>query len=168
MRRRTMIALAVPAILAALAFPLNAQTERRPMRIMAGDALDLTPEQEARLDEMAKAHQAARKDLFDRMEKLRGELDDLVEAPDYDPGKADGLIDEMARLRAEQQKAGLRHRIEFRKVLTPEQLKKLDDYRESFGRSRRAGFRPPFGRGAGRLGGPAMRGFRLRHARWRW
>ena len=29
------------------------------------------------LDEMAKAHQAARKDLFDRMEKLRGELDDL-------------------------------------------------------------------------------------------
>jgi len=169
MRHRTLTAMTLVAILAVLAFPLRGQTERRPMRTMVRDVLDLTPEQEAKLEEMAQAHWAARKDLFGRMAKLRGELDDLIKASDYDLGKADELIDEMARLRAEQEKAGLRHRIEMRNVLTPDQIKKMDAYRGSFfGRGRGAGSLRPFGRGAGRLGAFAGRGFRMRPCRWRW
>jgi Spy/CpxP family protein refolding chaperone len=167
MKRRATIALTVLAVLAALAVPAGAQTERRPMRLLAADALDLTPEQEAKLDELAEAHRASGKDVFDRMDKLRGELDDLTKSPDFDMGKAEKLIDEMSRLRADREKAGLRHRLEMRKVLTPEQLKKLDECRASFGRGGRAGFGRGLGRRLGRLERFPGRAFGLRHLRWR-
>lgn len=169
MKHRMLTVLTVTAVLAALAFPLHAQSGRRPMRMMAGDALDLTPEQEAKLDALAEAHRTAGKDVFDRMDKLRGELDELTKSPDFDLGKADQLIDEMSRLRAGQDKAGLRHRLEMRKVLTPEQLKKLDEYRASFGRGRNAWLGGAFGRGVGRFDRPGGgRGFRTHYPRRRW
>jgi Spy/CpxP family protein refolding chaperone len=113
------------AIMTVLVFPLQGQTERRPLRMMARDILDLTPEQEARFDEMAKAR------------------------------------------RAERQKAELRHRMEMRKILTPEQLKKLDEYRDSFRDRGRNNRMRAFGRRMGRFGGGFLgRGFRF-HRRWR-
>ncbi|MBN2206169.1 MAG: Spy/CpxP family protein refolding chaperone [Candidatus Aminicenantes bacterium] len=168
MRHRTLTVLTVAAVVAALVVPLGAQAERRPMRMMVGDVLDLTAEQEAKLDALAEKHWAARKDLFDRTAKLRDEMDELLRSPDYDLGKAEGLIDETARLRAEQQKAGLRYRLEMRNVLTPEQLKKLDAYRGAFGRDRRVGMRPSLGRGAGRFDRFDGRGWRMRFPRRRW
>lgn len=166
MRSRTLSAMAFLTIMTVFIFPLQGQTERRPIRMMGRDILDLTPEQEAKFDELAKARRAERKDFLDRMGKMRGELNALVKNPNLDPSKADGLIDEMARLRAERQKAGLRQRSEIRKILTPQQLKKLDEYRDSF-RDRGGDNRMrAFGRRMGRFGGGFHgQGFRF-HRRW--
>lgn len=168
MKRRTLSAMAFLAILTVLVFPLQGQTERRPFRMMARDILDLTPEQQTGFDEMAQARESERKDFFDRMKKINGELEAVLKDPGLDPKKADGLIDEMARLRAEHLKSGLRHRYDMRKILTPDQIKKLDEYREAFRAGRRAGRMRPLGRRFGRFGGGFPgRGFRFR-SRSRW
>jgi len=125
MKSRTLNAMALLAIMPVLVFPLQGQTERRPLRMMVRDILDLTPEQEARFDEMAKAR------------------------------------------RAERQKAGLRQRMEMRKILTPEQLKKLDEYRDSFRDRGRNNRMRVFGRRMGRFGGGFHGGGFRFNRRWR-
>ena len=76
------------------------------------------------------------------MQKLRGELNPLLRDPKADPNKVNGLFDQIAKLGAEQAKKGFAGRQNLAKILTPEQLTKLQNFRGRMGMG-------PMGRGMG-------------------
>ncbi len=131
--------------------------ERRP-RLLAGEFLNLTPEQKAKIEELRKSRQHERKAFADQMQKYRTELRDLMKDPQANEKKINGLIDEMFKLRATQMKNAIKHREQVNKVFTPEQLEKMKKFRPRMGALRgprmgafgpRRGFgrgwhRPPF------------------------
>lgn len=96
------------------------------------DALQLTPEQEKKLEEFRKARQEEARAFQEKMQKMREEFRKLMDDPKADRKKLESMIDEMSRLRAERMKNALKNREEWRKIFTPEQLKKLDEYRKDF------------------------------------
>jgi len=93
------------------------------------DFLKLTPEQEAKLKEMRKTRQDEMKAFRDEMQKLRGELNPLLEDPKADQNKMNGLIDQISKLNGERMKKSLANRNPLQKILTKEQLDKLDQVR---------------------------------------
>lgn len=124
-----------------LAASLNAQPMfgRRMMGHGAGagyqllkDVLQLTPEQEKKLEEFRKARQEEAMAYREKMVKLRDEFRKARQDAKADEKKINGLIDEMARLRAERMKAAFKNRKEWEKIFTPDQLKKLEEYRNDF------------------------------------
>lgn len=124
-----------------LAASLNAQPMfgRRMMGGGAGagyqllkDALQLTPEQEKKLEEFRKARLEEAKAHREKMTGLREEFRKLMADPKADEKKVNSLIDEMSKLRAERMKAMFKNRKEWEKILTPEQLQKLEEYRKDF------------------------------------
>lgn len=121
------------------------------------DALQLTPEQEKKLEEFRKARLEEARAHQEKMARLRDEFRKLMEDPKADEKKVNSLIDEMSKLRAERMKAMFRYRKEWEKILTPEQLKKLEEYRKDF-RLRRELLMGP----RGRMGAGAMRLMRHR------
>lgn len=96
------------------------------------DALQLTPEQEKKLEEFRKARQAEAQAFQEKMRSMREEFRKLMKDSNADRKKMDSMIDEMARMKAERMKSALKNREEWRKIFTPEQLKKLDEYRQDF------------------------------------
>lgn len=105
------------------------------------NALGLTDDQVAKLQESRKAQQETQKGFREQMQKLRGELNPLLRDPKADPNKVNGLFDQIAKLGAEQAKKGFAGRQNLAKILTPEQLTKLQNFR-----GRAMG---PMGRGMG-------------------
>lgn len=191
MKRYGMAASLFAVFLIFILFPSSATTQplRRPGR-MANDfplflknVLNLTPEQEARLQEFRKARQEEMKAFQEKMKKMRSELRELMKDPKADEKKIDGLIDEMSKLRAMQFKSSVKQRKEIRKIFTPEQLEKMDKFKARLmdQRAMRKGQPFPQGRflrqgrffGPERFGGPWGRGygfrgpsFRERMRRW--
>src|SRR5512139_181447 len=118
--RRTIVGAAAVAFLAALVLPAvsavqEAQTpppaaKERPARLLAREALGLTPEQEKALTEFRKAREKERTAFRDEMAKIRAERRELIRDPRTNQAKLDALIDRAAKLRAEREKAGLRNR----------------------------------------------------------
>ncbi len=98
--------------------------------------LKLTSEQEAKLREFEKTRQEDHKAFRDQMQKLRGELNPLLKDPKADQNKINGLIDQMAKLSADRMKKALANRNPLQKILTQEQLDKLNQFR---GRAMRQG-----------------------------
>ena len=94
------------------------------------DALQLTPEQEKKLEELRQARQEQAKAFQEKMAKLHEDFRKLMEDPKADEKKANSLIDEMAKLRADRMKAMFKNKKEWEKILTQEQLKKLEEYRK--------------------------------------
>lgn len=109
------------------------------------DALQLTPEQEKKLGEFRRASLEEARAHQEKMFRLREEFRKLMGDPRADEKKVNSLIDEMSRLRAERMKAMFKNRKEWEKILTPEQLKKLEEYRKDLG-LRRYLFMGPRGR----------------------
>jgi Spy/CpxP family protein refolding chaperone len=140
MNRRSMIRITAVAFLAAALLPAfvaaqEAQTpppaaKERPARILAREALDLTPEQEKTLAEFRKARAEESRAFRDEMRKLRTELRGLARDPQANRAQLDSLIDRSARLRAEREKAVLRNRAERQNIFTPEQIQKLKALRQ--------------------------------------
>lgn len=93
------------------------------------DFLKLTPEQEAKLKDFEKARQGEMKAFREQMQKLRGELNPLVKDPKADQSKINGLIDQISKLNADRMKKGLANRNPLQKILTQEQLDKLNQVR---------------------------------------
>lgn len=122
------------------------------------DALQLTPEQEKKLEEFRKARLEEARAHQEKMAKLHDEFRKLMEDPKADEKKVNSLIDEMSKLRAERMKAMFKNRKEWEKILTPEQLKKLEEYRKDF-RLRRDLLMGP----GGRMGARGM--MLMRHRR---
>jgi len=87
--------------------------------------LELTPEQQAKLKDMRTLRQEAMKGLHEQQAKLQKELEALMEEPKADQKKVEGLIDEMAKLQASRMKSNFQFRQDMAKVLTPQQLEKL-------------------------------------------
>lgn len=150
---------------------------------VSNDVLGLTPEQKAKLEEFRKAKREEQKAHFDKMRKLRQEMRELMEDPEANEKDILNLYEQMSGLRTERFKNSLRERNEFRKILTPEQLEKLDKFksrmeeRRSVLRGRFLGPRGMAGPGRfprqGRMSPYRGRGGRfgarpLRHWWWRW
>ena len=87
--------------------------------------LDLTPDQQAKLEEVRKLRRDAIKSFGEEHQKMRQEMKKLLADPNADQKKIEGLIDDLAKLQAARMKSNLKFRQEFEKVLTPEQLEKL-------------------------------------------
>ncbi len=87
--------------------------------------LNLTTDQQAKFDALRQARQDRRLAFREEMRKLKDEFRVLRNDPQSDPTKADGLIDRMSKLKADWMKAGLRHRQEIDRILTPRQKEKL-------------------------------------------
>ncbi len=92
--------------------------------------LQLTPEQEAKLEAHRKAAAEQQKGFAEQMKKVREEMQALRKdgaAPD--PAKHEALIDKMFKLRADQAKLSIRNQAERNKIFTPEQLEKMKNRR---------------------------------------
>ena len=131
--------------------------------------LDLTSEQQGKIDALRKAHREQQAAVREEMRKVREEFRALRENLQSDPAKAESLIDRISKLKADQMKAGLRHRREMDQVLTPEQREKLKEIRAKMQQrmdrlqNRRQGLerfmgRRGFGRGMGRFNRMRHRG----------
>jgi Spy/CpxP family protein refolding chaperone len=189
MKRRIILATVVLGACLFMAFALSAQEKQQAPESKASaerltrGSLDLTADQQAKLEAMRKAHQEQNQAFQDEMNKLRDEFRSLRDDPKADPKKADALIDRMAKVRTDQMKAGIRHRRDFEGILTPEQRAKMarfhDRLREhrdrgrgfgathwnrGFGRGLFQGFQRGFERGFSRIfGRPGI--FHQRHYR---
>jgi len=108
----------------------------RPTRLILRDALGLTPDQEARLQELRKAQ-------IERVQAFR---------------------EKMGKMRTEHMKSALRHKLDVEKIFTPQQLEKMKTYKGSLMNRRGASggrhMGRPFGRRGDRMGRPFMRGSR--------
>ncbi len=137
--RRWLSNLAVALFIFAL-IPLSSysQPQERPGRSEA--LLDLTPEQKAKLEELRKAGAEERKAQFEKMRTLREDMRAAMKDPEANAAKINGLIDEMAKLRADQMKRGLARRLEMKKIFTPEQQEKLAKLRDRMDDRRGARF----------------------------
>jgi Spy/CpxP family protein refolding chaperone len=164
---KLIIGAAAVAFAAALIFPAFAAAQEaktapparpeRPARMLAREALDITPEQEKALAEFRKARMEEARAFREEMSKLREEMRGLARDPQANQAKLDALIDRTAKLRAEREKTAFRNRIAREKVFTPDQLEKMKTFRQRLanrpGMARRAPM--AFGRvgvrGPGRL-----------------
>lgn len=92
--------------------------------------LNLTPEQRTQLERYRESRRVENQAFRDQMRKLREDWRAVRRDPQADPKKVDALIDETTRLRADHWKAAYHSRTELRKMFTPEQLAKLDRFKE--------------------------------------
>jgi len=186
---KLIIGAAIVAFLAALIFPAFAAAQEaktapparseRPGRMLAREALDLTPEQEKALADFRKARADEAKAFREEMSKIREEMRGLAQDPKANQARIDELIDRTAKLRAEREKTDFRGRIAREKIFTPGQLEKMKTFRQRLASRPGMARRGPMGfgrmgvRGPGRSLAPhfrpeglaRMRALRARHAR---
>ncbi|MGO9229429.1 MAG: Spy/CpxP family protein refolding chaperone [Bryobacteraceae bacterium] len=91
--------------------------------------LNLTGEQQKKMDEVFQQNRLRMIDLHAALEKEEATLDPLIEAANPDDSKVLPQIDRVAQARAELEKANARLLLGLRHVLTPEQWKTLDSDR---------------------------------------
>lgn len=104
----------------------------RPARTQR-DFLELTPEQKAKLEEFMKSAREKQKARFESMRKVQLEMREMMQDPEANEKEILKLYDQMSKLRADRFRDSLQGRKEFRKMLTPEQLEKLDSFRKRIG-----------------------------------
>lgn len=161
-KNRLLTALAAVSLAAALLWPgpvSGQQTsqdkpqpqEKSRLRDLAKDLFNITPDQEKKIQEFREARMKDHQAFRDEMAKVREEMRALMKDPKANEAKLDGVIDRMAKLRADRVKAAFRERGQWEKIFTPEQLEKMKKYRGEF--AGRLGFgRPWMGRFWGREG----------------
>lgn len=165
---------------------LQGQESEKPENTISRDCplasenfLDLTPEQRSKLKEFRKMRQEERRELLDNMRAVRKELRELMHDPEANEKKILGLYDQISKLRSSRFKKFVQHRKEIRKILTPEQIEKLERFKNriaqmrNFGRARlwgRRGFfkRGPFPRDRSYHFWRRGRNFRGWPFMWRW
>jgi Spy/CpxP family protein refolding chaperone len=90
------------------------------------DALQITPEQEAKLKEHRKAVGEQQKAFAEQMKKVREEMQTLrKDGAAADLSKTNSLIDRMYKVQADRAKAQAKNRADRAKIFTPEQLAKM-------------------------------------------
>lgn len=88
--------------------------------------LNLTADQKAKMADLRLAHQKAMLPLQTELQGKLAELRLLKTEANPDLNKIDRLIEESEKIRTRIQKAKVRHQLEVRKILTPEQQKIWD------------------------------------------
>ena len=139
------------------------QQSSRPEEVSAGDypvdsenLLDLTPEQESKLKEFRKKRQEERREFQSKMREVRKKMAQMMRDPEANEKEIRGLYQEIAKLKSGHLTRVVGFKKEIKKILTPEQLEKLEKARKritqrrSFERNRFLG-RRGFFRG-GRFG----------------
>ncbi|MEW6378370.1 MAG: Spy/CpxP family protein refolding chaperone [bacterium] len=91
-----------------------------------GQLLDLSTQQQQKMHDLQFAFQKKTLNLRDELGKKRLEQKTLLENSTVDWKKVDELTDQISKLRASMEKERMRHRVEVKKILTPEQLKKFE------------------------------------------
>ena len=112
-----------------------------------GSALNLTPEQKARIGELRKKLKEENAQLIGTMVTKKIELQSLWSNPNADAAAIQAKEKEMRTLQNEMRDKAVQMRLEARKILTPEQIAKLGQGR-GFGSCGGPGFRGGFGRRA--------------------
>jgi len=105
----------------------------RPEEVLTGDYpvdsenfLDLTPEQESKLVEFRKMRQEERRELQSKMREVRKKMARMMRDPEANEKTIRGLYQEKAKLRSGHLTQVIMHKKEIKKILTPEQLEKLE------------------------------------------
>jgi Spy/CpxP family protein refolding chaperone len=88
--------------------------------------LNLTEEQSKKMEEVFRAHRLRLIDLNANLQREEAGLEPLVEADQLDEAKALAQSDRVVQARAELEKANSRFLIGIRKILTPEQWRKME------------------------------------------
>lgn len=91
--------------------------------------LGLTPDQQKKMDDIFQQHRLRLIDLNAALEKEEVTLEPLVSDDTLDDAKITAQIDRVAQARAELEKANGRMLLGIRKVLTPEQWRRLNPTR---------------------------------------
>ena len=95
----------------------------------ATQSLGLTADQQKKMDDIFQQHRLRLIDLNAALEKEEVTLEPLVADDTLDDGKITAQIDRVAQARAELEKANGRMLLGIRKVLTPEQWRRLNPTR---------------------------------------
>lgn len=112
--------------------------------------LTLAPEQAQRIEQMFFEHRKSTIDLRAEMEKNQIDLESFMAATPLDEVRISSQVDKVDAARARLHKAEIMMKIGLRKILTPEQWRKLESRRPGPGAT---GMRPPTGMQQ-RPGGP--------------
>jgi Spy/CpxP family protein refolding chaperone len=121
-----------------------------------GKALNLTPEQKTKMDELRAKFREENAQLIGAMVTKRIELQSLWSNPKADDKAIQDKAKELRDLRNQMGDKAIQMRLEARKILTPEQIAKTGQGR-GFGPGSGRGFGGGCGRGMGRgMGGMGM------------
>lgn len=118
-----------------------------PLEMMAND-LKLDDNQRKALRDLFDKNQAERRERIHGIQQAREQTSDELKKQPVDLAKVDALVDEVSKLRTEQQKANLHAILELDAHLTPQQRERMHEILAE----RYVGFGPPGSRG--RPGGP--------------
>lgn len=88
--------------------------------------LDLSEEQEAKIQDLRLQHQKEMLPLRSQLESLGNDLKLAMTADKFDKAKAEKIINEMEKIRTRLHLARVLHQQAVRELLTPEQRKKFD------------------------------------------
>lgn len=127
-----------------------------PLEMMAND-LKLDDSQRKSLQDVFDKNQAERRDRIHKIQQAREQISDELKKQPVDLAKIDALVDEVGRLRGDQQKANLHGILALDSQLTPQQRDRMhailaERYLAPPGGPGRPG--GPGGRGPGGPGGP--------------
>lgn len=122
-----------------------------------GKALNLTPEQKAKMGELRTKFKEENAQLIGAMVTKRIELQSLWSNPKAEAKAIQDKEKEMRDLQNQMQDKAVQMRLEARKILTPEQIAQMGQGR-GFGPGTGRGFGGGFRRGCGREWGPAFGG----------
>ena len=119
-----------------------------PLEMMAND-LKLNEDQRKALHDVFEKNQADRRTRIHEIQQAREQISDELKKQPVDLTKINGFVDDVSRLRGEQQKANLHGILEFDAQLTPQQRERMHEIlAERY-------LAPPGGPGRpGRPGGP--------------
>jgi Spy/CpxP family protein refolding chaperone len=113
-----------------------------PLELLAQD-LKLDDAQKTAVQPIIDEYGNSRRERWRDIGKIREEMSAELQKPSFDWAKVDGLVDQMAVLRAEQQKQNLRSVEQMASKLTPDKQAELHKMLgERYG-GRRSGPRPP-------------------------
>lgn len=88
--------------------------------------LDLTAEQETKMQEIRLKFRKETLPLRTKLQSLRGDLKLEMTAEKFDEGKVEKIVEQMQEVRTEMQMKRILHKQAVREILTPEQRVKFD------------------------------------------
>lgn len=88
--------------------------------------LDLSTEQQAKIQDLRLQHQKEMLPLRSQLESLRNDLKLAMTADKFDKSKAEKIIADMEKIRSRLETARMLHHQAIREILTPEQRKEFD------------------------------------------
>ncbi len=174
MKRYVMAFIIVFLYFSLFPFGLFGQETIRPEEVITGDYpvdsenfLDLTPEQESKLKEFRKMRQEERREFQSKMREVRKKMAPMMRDPEANEKAIQGLYQEIAKLRSGHLTQVIMHKKEIKKILTPEQLEKLEKAKKKIEQRRRFQRNRSIGRGGSSRRGRFQQMGRMRFPRRR-